>query len=264
MARDNAAPQPIPVAGVRADAGTIRLTTRDIRALLWLADMYAAQGDTLARLLDTSTDVVRQLHARWRRGGYVETGRLGPGPVWCWLTRHGLDACDLPYTAKQPPLGRLRHLRAVATVRLTVESWTPYHEAGAHWRSERRLRWQLGAGVGRRGHVPDAEIHWPDTTGQPTDQPGAQFAGEIWCVEVELTPKTVTRTTAILREMLARTGDYGDPPRHGGAPAAPRYARILYLTTPAARPTVDAARTQLPQAAAARVDIRPLPDGTAL
>lgn len=67
--------------------------------------------------------MVRRLHLRWRRAGLAETGRLGPGPSWCWLTRTGLDACGLGYDAKQPALGRLRHIHATGRVRVRHGRW---------------------------------------------------------------------------------------------------------------------------------------------
>lgn len=191
-----------PAAGKRADFGSIRLTGRDVTALLWCGEMYGIRSDLLADLLGTSGDVVRRLHLRWRRAALAETGRLGPGPSWCWLTRTGLDACGLGYDAKQPALGRLRHVHATARVRLALGRWAPYRDGGAWWRSERHLRWRIGGGVGRRGHVPDGEMLWPATA--------ASFAGQVWAVEVELTAKTENRTASIMTELLNRTADYGD------------------------------------------------------
>ena len=101
----------------RSDAGLVRLTGRDIAGLLWCGEMYGVRADLLAGMLGGSADVVRQVHVRWRRAGLAETGRLGPGPVWCWLTRAGLDACGLPYASYRPPLGRLAHVHAVGCVR---------------------------------------------------------------------------------------------------------------------------------------------------
>src|SRR5437773_2510183 len=81
--------------------------------------------------------------------GLAETGGLGP--VWCWLTRAGLEMCGLAYEPKQPSLARLRHVHAAGAVRLALERWDAYRSAGAWWRSERELRWRLGGGVGRAG-----------------------------------------------------------------------------------------------------------------
>jgi len=46
-------------AGLRADAGGVRLTARDITALVWCGEMYGARADLLASLLGVSGDVVR-------------------------------------------------------------------------------------------------------------------------------------------------------------------------------------------------------------
>ncbi|HXL94733.1 MAG TPA: hypothetical protein VN969_37885 [Streptosporangiaceae bacterium] len=65
-------------------------------------------------------------------------------------------------------------------------------------------------------HVADGEIHWPSIEGSP-------YAGQIWAVEVELTPKTLARTTRIMSRLLT---------------PATRYAQVVYLTSPPARPVV--------------------------
>ncbi len=72
--------------------------------------------------------------------------------------------------------------------------------------SERRLRADYPA-VGRREHVPDAEIHWPSITGSP-------YAEQVWAIEVELTPKPIARTTRIMTGLLSplRYAQVGGPP----------------------------------------------------
>ena len=222
-----------------------RLTERDIAALLFVADMYAVQLDQLAVVLGITQARARAVGLGWRRAGYAESARIGPGLPWYWLTRSGLSACGLPYRAASPALSRLAHLRAVTAVRLALEATPGYAAAGAFWRGERRLRARAGGRVGLREHIPDAEVHWPD--GAP-----AGFAGECWAIEAELTPKTV-----------ARTGDYGCPAGQAQVPGAPaRHARAVYLCSAAARPTVARARATL-AGAAGRVEIRGLPPGRA-
>ena len=249
-----AASEPTSEATVRAgaSAGGVQLTGRDIRALVWCGEMYGIRADLLAALLDVSGDVVKQLHARWRRAGLAETGRLGPGPVWCWLTRAGLESCGLPYAPYRPPLGRLAHVHAAGCVRAALEGWDAYQQGQGFWRAERRLRWRLGSGAGRRGHVPDGEVLWPDTS--------PHYPGQTWCIEVELTAKTAARTAGIMSTVLARDCDYGDEP---GSGHGLRYARLLYACAPAARPTVERARASLPERAMAKVEIRDLPPGAA-
>ena len=229
-----------------------RLAERDVTGLLFAADMYGVQFDQLAAALGVSAAQARSAAARWQRAGYAETARIGPGAAWLWLTRAGLAACGLPYRPVAPALSRLAHLRAVTAVRLALAAAPAYQEAGAYWRSERRLRARAGSRAGLREHLPDGEVHWPDG-------PGVPWAGECWAVEAELTRKTVARTTAIMREILARTGDYGCPAGEARVPGCPaRHARVLYVCSAAALPTVTRAAGALGPAAG-RVEIRPLP-----
>jgi hypothetical protein len=65
---------------------------------------------------------LRGIVARWRRAGYAQTGTLGPGPAWCWLTAAAMSACGLGYPARPPALSRLAHIRAVLAARLWLES----------------------------------------------------------------------------------------------------------------------------------------------
>jgi hypothetical protein len=160
------------------------------------------------------------------------------------------------YPAAPPALARLAHIRAVTGARLALESVASYRDGEAHWRSERHLRARLGGRVGVGQHLPDGEVHWPDA---PAIGPPPAWAGECWAVEVELTPKTVARTTAIMRELLNRTGDYGCPAAEARVPGQPpRHARALYLCSPAATGTVTRARAAL-GGLGPRIEIRALP-----
>jgi hypothetical protein len=263
------------------------LAARDIDGLLFVAEMYGVQLDQLATMLGVGEPGARAITARWRAQGYVDSARLGPGRPWVWLTRGGLAACGLPYTATQPALSRLAHLRAVTAVRLALEPVSAYAAAGAFWRSERRLRSRTGGRVGLRDHMPDGEVHWPGGSGTAspgtatpgttspgatspgatspgTSGPGVAWAGECWAIEAELTAKTVSRTAAIMRELLARTGEYGCPAADIAVPGRPaRHARVLYLCSPAALPTVARARDAL-GSSGARIEIRRLPPAAAM
>ena len=246
------------------------LAVRDAAALIFAADMYGVQLDQLG-LLTGSERSARAAAARWRELGYAETARLGPGPAWLWVTKPGLVACGLSYSPARPALSRLAHIRAVGAARIALESTGPYRAAAAFWRCERRIRTRHGVGV--RQHLPDAEVHWPDCSpsGSPDASAGGSaggsavaWAGECWAVEAELTPKTVARTTAIMREILARTGDYGCPAAEVVVPGRPaRHARALYLCSPAARGTVLRARDALGPLGA-RIEVRELPPGALL
>jgi hypothetical protein len=246
---------------IPAAPGPVALAGQDSTALPFLAEMYGLQTDQLAALLGLTTRQSRSLVARWVSQKLAESGTLSPGPAWVWLTRTGLRAVGARYPAAAPALPRLAHLRAVTAVRLALESVTSYRDGGAHWRSERHLRARAGGRVGGRDHLPDAEVHWPDA---PAPGPAPPWAGECWAIEAELTPKTVARTTAIMREVLTRTGDYGSPAAQARVPGEPpRHARVVYLCSPAAAGTVGRARDAI-GGLSARVEIRRLPAGAYL
>jgi hypothetical protein len=86
-------------------------------------------------------------------------------------------------------------------------------------------------------HVADGEIHWPSIEGSP-------YAGQVWAVEVELTPKTLARTTRIMSGLLT---------------PAQRYAQVVYLTSPGARPVVTRSAGGFSPVQRARIAIRDLP-----
>ena len=154
------------LAGRRADAGTVKLTDRDITGLMLCGDHYGAAYDLLATALDVRPDGLRGIVARWRHAGYADTGTLGPGPAWCWLTPAGMKATGLGYPATRPALGRLAHIRAVLAVRLWLEAGEVYQDGRAWWRSERRIHAAIGGRVGT-AHIPNAEVHWPSLDGSP-------------------------------------------------------------------------------------------------
>ena len=242
-------------------ASSSRLAVRNVDALVFAADMYGLQLDQLAELAGGERSA-RAAASRWRELGYAQTARLSEGAPWLWVTRAGLGACGLGYRPGRPALGQLAHTRAVAAVRIALEATGGYRAASAYWRCERRIRSRLG-GVGVRQHLPDGEVHWPDgALGQDGTPIG--WAGECWAIEAEVSPKTVARTTAIMREILFRTGDYGCPAADVSVPGRPaRHARALYVCSPAALGTVLRARAALGPLAV-RVEVRDLPPGARL
>jgi hypothetical protein len=219
----------------RANAGTVRLSQRDIDGLMLCGEHWGAPFDLLAAALRVQPGRLSPITVRWRRAGFAASGRLGPGPGWCWLTRDGMAATGLGYPAGRPALGRLAHIRAILAARLWMQASAAWNEGQAWWHSERRLRAEQPA-AGRREHVPDAEVHWPSIEPRP-------YAGQVWAIEVELTPKPVTRTTRIMAGLLAPM----------------TYAQVIYLTAPAARSVVMRAAASLPPSEQARVVVRELP-----
>jgi hypothetical protein len=219
----------------RVDAGVVQLSQRDIDGLLLCGEHSGAPFDLLATALRVEPERLSTLTARWRRAGFAATGRLGPGPKWCWLTRDGMAATGLGFRAGPPALGRLAHLRAILAARLWMEASPAWHDGQPWWHSERRLRAGQPA-ADRAEHIPDAEVHWPSIDGSP-------YAGQVWAIEVELTPKSAGRTTRIMAELLAPM----------------QYALVVYLTAARARPVVTRAAGSLPPGEQSRVVIRDLP-----
>jgi hypothetical protein len=215
--------------------------------------MYGAPYDLLATFLAVRPDRLRGIVARWRNAGYVATGRLGPGPSWCWLTRAGLAVTGQPYTATRPAIARLAHLRAVLAIRLSLEAGQAFQDGQGWWRCERRIRSAAGGRV-PWGHVPDAEVFWPEVD-------GSGYGGECWAIEAELTAKPLARTAGIMAGLLARTTDYYPD---SVAADRPRYDRVVYLAAPPARGVCERAAATLPSPAAARITVRDLPEGALL
>jgi hypothetical protein len=236
----------------RADAGAVRLGARDVAGLVLCGDMYGVPYDLLAAYLGVRPDRLRAIVARWRSAGYVATGQVGAGPAWCWLTLAGLRVTGQPYTVARPAAARLAHLRAVLAVRMSLQASPAYRDGQAWWRPERRIRTAIGGRAS--GHVPDAEVSWPDL-------PDSPYPGECWAIEAELTPKPLARTASIMAGLLARASDYYP----GSArTVGPRYARVVYLAAPAARGVTGRAAATLPAPSRARITVRDLPPGALL
>jgi hypothetical protein len=219
----------------RADAGVLQLSQRDIDGLLLCGEHSGAPFDLLAAALRVEPERLSAITTRWRRAGFAAAGRLGPGPKWCWLTRDGMTATGLGFTPGPPALGRLAHLRAILAARLWMEASPAWRNGRPWWHSERRLRAEQPA-ADRTGHIPDAEIHWPSLDGCP-------YAGQVWAVEVELTPKSTGRTTRIMSGLLSPM----------------QYALVIYLTAARARPVVTRAAGLLPPGERSQVVVRDLP-----
>ena len=210
------------------------LSQRDIDGLLLCGEHYGVPYDLLADAVRVqSKKQLEKILARWRRAGYAATGRLGPGPAWCWLTPAGMTATGFGYPATRPALARLAHIRAVlAAPRWLAAGLSLGGRPGVvafrtpHCVPPSRMAY-------RREHVPDAEIHWPSIEGSP-------YAGQVWAIEVELTPKPIARTTGIMTGLLSPM----------------QYATVVYLTAPAARPVVLRAAASLPPGEQNRVAVR--------
>ncbi len=70
--------------------------------------VHRDHGDVPPAALHIQPERLPAITARCRRAGYAATGRLGPGPGWCWLTRDGITVTGLRFPAVRLSLGCLR------------------------------------------------------------------------------------------------------------------------------------------------------------
>jgi len=186
----------------RYDNGSFRASERDLDLLYLIAEQYAITLPQLARLIERSPHTARALRDRWKRAGWVESGKLAvQAPPFVWLTGRGTAVAQSPYRTWQANHGLALHIEAVTEVRLQLE-----HELGlGEWECERSIAQRLADLGGRRSHLPDAIL----TTRK----------GQI-AIEVELTLKNRGR----LREIARETGN--------------TYERVWYFARPTLVPTL--------------------------
>ncbi len=166
-----------PVRAKRRDAGSVVLTARDAVLLEILAHQYGLPLDLLSNTLGVSAQAAHAVVGRWKRAGWVRTGRVDVGAMWVWPSRtlaRELLGWDVPGWMPRPTVSG--HVRAVGAVRLARVGL----EVG-RWESEREL--QHRTGWRPRGvpvpHMPDGVEVLPD--------------GRRVLVEVELSRKTRSR-----------------------------------------------------------------------
>jgi hypothetical protein len=201
------------------DAG---ITDRDVAALRWLGQQYAARSDVLRVLLgrlspgtpriagQLGEETLRQILDRWEDRGLVARDRL-LGHLWVAPTAKALRLVGLEVRAWSFVIPQLAHVHAVGIVRLALEPSIP---AGGCWLSERELRREAG-----KSHVPDGAIQLPDN---PDAAPDAGLYGE----DVDPLPKRVAVEVELTRKSAARLREAWTRPRHG------RWTRTVYYAPP--------------------------------
>ena len=151
-----------------ADAGTVKLTGRDITSLVLCAEQYGARYDLLAAALDVRPD--RLQRRSWPGGGTPATPEpapSAPAPPGAWLTGAGMTVAGLGYPAvASGGLGRLAHIRAVLAVRLWLEVGRGV-PGGAGVVAQRTPPPGRDRRTGGHAHIPDAEVHWPSLDASP-------------------------------------------------------------------------------------------------
>jgi hypothetical protein len=172
-------------------------TARDLAALRFVGEQYAARLDVLAAVLGRlsrgqprtagrlGSRTVRQRVERWEAAGWAVRRRM-LDHSWVLATRAGIRLAGLELDPWTPALDRLAHHHAVAVVRLAREpvpgqgGWVCEREL---WRRRGRTSWHLADGA------------LPATV--PTDWQGIDEAWEL--VEVELHQKARPRVVAALK-----------------------------------------------------------------
>jgi hypothetical protein len=201
------------------DAG---ITARDVTALRWLGQQYAARSDVLRVLLGRMSPgspriegqlgeaTLRDVLDRWEDRGLVARDRL-LGHLWVAPTARALGLVGLDVRAWSFVIPQLAHVHAVGVVRLALEPSIP---AGGRWLSERELRHEAG-----KSHVPDAAIQLPDA---PDLEAGSGLYGE----DVDPLPKRIAVEVELTRKGAARLREAWIRPRHG------RWTRTVYYAPP--------------------------------
>ena len=201
------------------DAG---ITDRDVAALRWLGQQYAARSDVLRVLLGRLSPgsprvegqlgdaTLRDVVDRWEDRGLVARDRL-LGHLWVAPTVKALRLVGLDVRAWSFVIPQLAHVHAVGVVRLALEPSIP---EGGRWLSERELRREAG-----KSHVPDGAVQLPD---DPDTDAGAGLYGE----DVDPLPKRVAVEVELTRKGAARLREAWTRPRHG------RWTRTVYYAPP--------------------------------
>jgi hypothetical protein len=220
-----------PPGGSRPSAGSSRrprwdtdagITDRDVAALCWLGQQYAARSDVLRVLLGRLSPgspriegmlgetTLRDVLDRWEDRGLICRDRL-LGHLWVAPTVKALRLVGLDVRAWSFVIPQLAHVHAVGVVRLALEPSIP---AGGRWLSERELRREAG-----KSHVPDGAVQLPD---DPEAAAGAGLYGE----DVDPLPHRVAVEVELTRKGAARLREAWTRPRHG------RWTRTVYYAPP--------------------------------
>jgi excisionase family DNA binding protein len=176
------------------------ITDRDVAALRWLGQQYAARSDVLRVLLgrlspgsprvegQLGEETLRQILDRWEDRGLVARDRL-LGHLWVAPTAKALRLVGLNVRAWSFVFPQLAHVHAVGVVRLALEPSIP---EGGRWLSERELRREAG-----KSHVPDGAVQLPDN-------PEATASAGLYGEDVDPLPKRVAVEVELTRKGAAR------------------------------------------------------------
>ncbi|WP_156910306.1 hypothetical protein [Nocardia mangyaensis] len=156
---------------------SFRLSPRDMAGLTILAEMYGAPMDVVGEMLGVSSSRTYRIVAKWSAAGMISDRRPRPvlGPAWIFPTKSTAEALlDRPVRYWVPTPKMAAHTKAVFQLRLALTGMDL-----DRWISERTLRADVGmVKAGQpRPHIHDGRFY--------------NSAGDLWAVEVELTPKSI-------------------------------------------------------------------------
>jgi len=221
----------------RRDFGKLRLSTKDLVGLDWVATMGTVRLDALSQLFsfvegrEINLEATRKLVHRWLIAGWAEQQTFLSGvPPFVWLTKSGMAQTRYSLPAEVPALSMLQHTSDLSFIRLEALRALP----NAVWRSEREIRnvaAQHSKGVAYP-HLPDGEVLVDGTY--------------IFAVERERTAKTIERTRSIMLELCSRKNDY-DNSISSQESDGYRYSEIYYYASIEALRVVEKAKSQIPE-----------------
>lgn len=219
----------------RRDFGKLRLSTKDLIGLDWVATMGTVRMDALSQLFshvegrEINLEATRKLIHRWLEVGWAEQQTFLSGvPPFVWLTKSGMAQTRYSLPAEIPALAMLQHTSDMSFIRLEAIKALP----NARWRSEREIR--NVASYHSKGisypHLPDGEVFID--------------GNYIVAIERERTAKTIERTRSIMLELCSRKNDYDNSISSHDSDKY-RYSEIYYYASIEAIKVVEKAKSQL-------------------
>lgn len=154
----------------------MHITARDRRLLTWIGEQFILNRRELDVLLQLDAAqhnlkrlgeyVGRDLVARWKRGGLVDSVHQLQRGSHIFLTGKGIHTAGLPYSGRTPGrmhVAHLSHHDGVNRVRLGLEQWAWQQAVELQWVSERALLQQASTlPPNQRPHRPDGVVHYAD------------------------------------------------------------------------------------------------------
>ncbi|MEV6070050.1 hypothetical protein AB0L82_26190 [Nocardia sp. NPDC052001] len=174
---------------------SIHLSPRDMAGATILAEQYGAPMDAVAAMLGVGLNGMYRIASKWQRAHLISKRRVRPvpGPSWIFPTKVSAEMLlgrAVRYWVPTPMMAA--HTKAVFELRTALTGMDL-----DRWISERLLRAEVGlveAGQSRP-HIHDGRYY---TSG-----------GDLWAVEVELSPKDprAARSAVFQALQVARQAD---------------------------------------------------------